>query len=549
MAEVKQILTRTITTVVGTVLSIYTYFESSIQNFLNFFIRDDIVTIDNINFDEGELGYTKMGYSDFSGSMNDAGELIIVDSVSDYFIDEIGDLISGDVLSIPQPDLSIPHSSSSFFVSWESVDGVSGYYLDVAYDPQFSRYLEGYQNLDVDDVIEYYVEGVVSGVTYYWRVRSYSEEQISESSEYSTGEAITPLEDYDGNLYSVVRIGDQLWTVENWKCTHYDDGEPIPNVTVSSDPYSDWFLPSKDELYQMQVNLIAYGVGEFLTAFGDTIWSSSEVSANDVWVLDCYAGVMSSVSKSESGYTRPCRTFTDSLGEYSLRDRGPSGGWIFYIDGTTCYEVSPNYVSLTKTTWTNTTTLLGATGTVIGTGQSNTTIILGSTTTSAAKLADDYVVDLGWRGLSSGAYCWYDNNIGYKDVYGALYNWFIVDSGHDLASSGWRVPSVSDFNTLVSYLGGTLVAGGKLKEVGVEHWDPPNTEATNESGFTGRGSGYRSSFGIFAQMNQYSFLVASDDSGGSTCSLFTLRYDSAGGNNTSGLSKLVGSSIRLVKDI
>jgi len=39
------------------------------------------------------------------------------------------------------------------------------------------------------------------------------------------------LTDKDGNIYKTVKIGNQVWTASNWKCTHYSDGSEIPNVT------------------------------------------------------------------------------------------------------------------------------------------------------------------------------------------------------------------------------------------------------------------------------------------------------------------------------
>jgi len=35
-------------------------------------------------------------------------------------------------------------------------------------------------------------------------------------------------------------------------------------------------------------------------------------------------------------------------------------------------------------------------------------------------------VDTIWGNMTTAAYCWYDNTIGYKDTYGALYNWYAV---------------------------------------------------------------------------------------------------------------------------
>ena len=57
-----------------------------------------------------------------------------------------------------------------------------------------------------------------------------------------------------------------------------------------------------------------------------------------------------------------------------------------------------------------------------------------------------------WSQLTSGAYCWYDNNEeNYKELYGALYNWYTVETGK-VCPEGWHVPYYSDWQTLESYL-------------------------------------------------------------------------------------------------
>ncbi len=95
-----------------------------------------------------------------------------------------------------------------------------------------------------------------------------------------------------------------------------------------------------------------------------------------------------------------------------------------------------------------------------------------------------------WAMTTAPAYCWYDNSIGYKESYGALYNWYAVTSGK-LCPSGWRVPTKEDWETLSIFLGGESVAGGKLKEAGTAHWKSPNDGATNSSGFTAFAGGAR----------------------------------------------------------
>jgi uncharacterized protein (TIGR02145 family) len=100
-----------------------------------------------------------------------------------------------------------------------------------------------------------------------------------------------------------------------------------------------------------------------------------------------------------------------------------------------------------------------------------------------------------WLGLTIGAYCNYNNTTSVDTIatYGRLYNWYAVNTGK-LAPTGWHVPTDAEWTQLADYLGGTSVAGGKLKETDTSHWNSPNTSATNETGFTalpggGRGGG------------------------------------------------------------
>jgi len=113
------------------------------------------------------------------------------------------------------------------------------------------------------------------------------------------------------------------------------------------------------------------------------------------------------------------------------------------------------------------------------------------------------VTDLNaWDALTSPGYCWCLNDAStYKAVYGALYNWYAVNTGK-LCPSGWHVPSYNEWNTLVAYLGGVEVSGGKLKETGISHWVSPNTGATNESGFTALPGSMRDITADFAHGDQ-----------------------------------------------
>ncbi|MDT8400759.1 MAG: fibrobacter succinogenes major paralogous domain-containing protein [Bacteroidales bacterium] len=105
-----------------------------------------------------------------------------------------------------------------------------------------------------------------------------------------------------------------------------------------------------------------------------------------------------------------------------------------------------------------------------------------------------------WLHTDDPGHSWYDNDEDtYGDTYGAFYNWYTVNTGK-LCPDGWHVPSDEEWTALTDFLGGEDVAGGKLKEAGIEHWDSPNTDATNETGFTGLPGGYRSNGGQYYSM-------------------------------------------------
>jgi hypothetical protein len=70
--------------------------------------------------------------------------------------------------------------------------------------------------------------------------------------------------------------------------------------------YSDWFLPSKDELNQMRTNLYSAGVGGFSSGI---YWSSSEGGGNIAWFQEFYNGYQFLVDKSDTFYVRPVRAF------------------------------------------------------------------------------------------------------------------------------------------------------------------------------------------------------------------------------------------------
>lgn len=79
-----------------------------------------------------------------------------------------------------------------------------------------------------------------------------------------------------------------------------------------------------------------------------------------------------------------------------------------------------------------------------------------------------------WDSLTSGAWCYYDNDPKNGKIYGKLYNWYAVNDPRGLAPEGYHIPSKTELNRLEEYLGGMLKAGGNMKETGTLHWHSPN---------------------------------------------------------------------------
>ena len=96
-----------------------------------------------------------------------------------------------------------------------------------------------------------------------------------------------------------------------------------------------------------------------------------------------------------------------------------------------------------------------------------------------------------WSSLTTGAWCYYNNDAANGAIYGKLYNWYAVNDPRGLAPVGWHIPSSPEYISLINCLSGATVAGGKMKETGTTHWLSPNAGATNSSGFTGLPGGFR----------------------------------------------------------
>jgi uncharacterized protein (TIGR02145 family) len=119
----------------------------------------------------------------------------------------------------------------------------------------------------------------------------------------------------------------------------------------------------------------------------------------------------------------------------------------------------------------------------------------------------------------------------------------------NLAPSGWHVPDNIEIGTLMNYLGGTTVAGGKMKETGLTHWTP-NVGATNSSGFTALGSGYRDYGAIlgFFSLREYAGWWSSTIYNSTAGNHYYVEGASDNFGHMTAFYKNSGLSIRCIKD-
>lgn len=121
-----------------------------------------------------------------------------------------------------------------------------------------------------------------------------------------------------------------------------------------------------------------------------------------------------------------------------------------------------------------------------------------------------------WATLSSGAWCYYNNDPANEAIYGKLYNGYAMNDPRGLAPTGWHIPSDLEWSSLLTCLGGGQgIVGGKMKSTGISYWEYPNGGATNSSGFTGLPGGYRyDNDGLFYDMKYLGFWWSSTSNGG-----------------------------------
>ena len=173
-----------------------------------------------------------------------------------------------------------------------------------------------------------------------------------------------------------------------------------------------------------------------------------------------------------------------------------------------------------------------------------------------------------WSNLTTGAWCYYDND----PTKGKLYNWYAVMGIHDtdpntpnkeFAPEGWHVPSDAEWTTLENYLiangynyDGTITANKIAKAMSsttgwnssTEPGAPGNDQSTNNSsGFNAFPEGGRANYGSFSDEGSSAVFWSSTEDNASYAWDRNLYYNNSYLDRYN-YYKQGGFSVRFVRD-
>jgi len=164
-----------------------------------------------------------------------------------------------------------------------------------------------------------------------------------------------------------------------------------------------------------------------------------------------------------------------------------------------------------------------------------------------------------WANLTTGAWCYYENNTSNGLIYGKLYNWYAVNDPRGLAPIGYHIPSDMEWNVVINCLGGGNSAAGYMKEVSFIHWGNPGNGyngGNNSSGFTALPGGFRLDssyelgnmlYGVFDNVQTGGFWWTSTDTNSPSAWVYDMAFESDGIERYDA-GKAWGFSVRCVKN-
>lgn len=349
-------------------------------------------------------------------------------------------------------------------------------------------------------------------------------------------ETSTITDPRDGQIYDIVKIGDNLWFAENLNLysgvhsVYYDD---------DSMAYSDTYINTESKERAFSVRCYKH-------------LDPIEITFNPI-NNDEFGGMTGSISIDVTGGFPPY-SYLWSTGETTQNISGLSAG-VYSVTMTDALNVSK-------------TDSVRIFDTFIDDRDSKRykAIQIGEQIWMAENLNVGTSVETYYTGIRHSdvanngiieKYC-FGNQPTNCDVYGGLYEWDEMMSygpqddkplgtTQGICPNGWHIPTGSEWTDLYSYLGGDTIAGGKLKEQGIDHWWNPNTGADNESGFTALPAGQKIIEGGYYYMNTYTYFWSSSYSYSDHYLSYNMNYTSSG-ISTSNEDKFFGLSVRCVKN-
>ena len=168
-----------------------------------------------------------------------------------------------------------------------------------------------------------------------------------------------------------------------------------------------------------------------------------------------------------------------------------------------------------------------------------------------------------WAGLTTAAWCDYDNSPTNGSIFGHLYNWYATNDSRNIAPAGWHIPTIEEWLVLENYLinnsfnydGST--SGNKFAKslASNNYWKVSsgigapgnNMNNNNSSGFNGLPAGGRyGTSGVFFSQTEGSFFWAKDETTDVEANYRAMFYGYNFFQNFVS-SKKIGFSIRCIK--
>lgn len=185
---------------------------------------------------------------------------------------------------------------------------------------------------------------------------------------------------------------------------------------------------------------------------------------------------------------------------------------------------------------------------MLGNGQEWMSENLRTTIFANGDIIPNVIDEIQWDNLTTGAWCHYNNDNQFENPYGKLYNGYTVVDVRNVCPNSWHVPTDDEWFSLINYLGGLSIAGDKMKSAGTQYWEAPNTNATNESGFSGLPGGLAQGVSQDLDMNGtgnwWSSTLLIPNNG---IWFYTLGWDIGSVLRTNG-NPVSGYSVRCLKD-